>query len=134
MDTSKNKNMQDRYTILIVEDEEINYFYLETLIEDFEFETKILHAKNGQEGVDLCKANADISLVLMDMRMPVMDGYEATKLIKEFRPKLKIIAQTAYSRPEDKDKAMIAGCNDFISKPISAEVLSVVVCRYLFMK
>lgn len=126
--------MQDRYTILIVEDEEINYFYLETLLEDFEFNTKVLHAKNGQEAVDICKANPDIALVLMDIRMPVMNGYEATKHIKEFRSDLKIIAQTAYSTREDKDKAIQAGCNDFYSKPISEEVLSEIIYRYLIMK
>ena len=126
--------MQDRYTILIVEDEEINYFYLETLLEDFEFNIKVLHAKNGKEAVDICKANSDIALVLMDLRMPVMNGYEATKHIKEFRSDLKIVAQTAYSTQEDKDKAIQAGCNDFYSKPISEEVLSEIIYRYLVMK
>ena len=126
--------MQDKYTILIVEDEEINYFYLETLLEDFEFITKVLHAKNGKEGVDMCKDNPDIALVLMDIRMPVMNGYEATKHIKEFRPSLKIVAQTAYSTLEDKNKAIQAGCTDFYSKPISEDVLSEIIYRYLVMK
>ena len=126
--------MQDRYTILIVEDEEINYFYLETLLKDFEFITKVLHAKNGQEAIDICKTNSDIELVLMDLRMPVMNGYEATKQIKEFHSDLKIVAQTAYSTLEDKNKAIQAGCTDFYSKPISEDVLSEIIYRYLVVK
>ena len=128
------KNMQDRYTILIVEDEEINYFYLETLLGDFEFDTKVLHAKNGQEAIDICKANPDIALVLMDLKMPVMNGYDATRQIKEFRSDLKIIAQTAYSTTEDRNQAIQAGCDDFYSKPISEEVLSEIIYRYLVLK
>jgi len=66
--------------------------------------------------------------------MPIMTGFEATKLIKEFRPDLPIVAQTAYSTREEKEQAFLAGCDDFISKPISGETLKMIVNKYLIMK
>ncbi|MDA3865805.1 MAG: response regulator, partial [Salinivirgaceae bacterium] len=126
---------QDKYTILIVEDEEINYLYIETLLEDeIEINCNILHAKNGQEAVDICKGNSGINFVLMDIKMPIMNGFEATKLIKEFLPNLPIVAQTAYTADEDKEKAFSAGCDDFISKPISEEMLNEMLNKYLMRK
>ncbi len=105
--------------VLIAEDEDVNYTFLETLIEKkFGHEYKVLHAKNGQEAVDICK-NTNIALVLMDIKMPVMNGIDATKEIKKFNPSIQIIAQTAYSTNEDKEIAFSVGCDDFISKPIN---------------
>ncbi|MDA9875870.1 response regulator [Flavobacteriaceae bacterium] len=86
-------------------------------------------AKNGAEAVEICKKNDDINLVLMDLKMPVMDGFEAVKLIKEIRPKLPIVAQTAFSSIEDKEKVFAAGFNDFLSKPINKEALLDVINR-----
>ena len=122
---------QNNYIILIVEDEEVNYLYLETLLENLELNLKILHAKNGKEAVEMCKQNSEIDFVLMDMKMPIMNGFEATKLIKEFQPNLPIVAQTAYSSEEEKVQAFSAGCDDFISKPISKETLSDIINKYL---
>lgn len=119
------------YTILIAEDEEVNYLYLEALFRIINLNTRLVHAKNGQEAVEICKNNEQINIVLMDIKMPVMNGYEATKQIKEFRPDLPIVAQTAYSTTEDKDKAKSAGCDDFISKPIRKETLNQIIARYL---
>ncbi len=105
--------------ILIAEDEEINYLYLETLLQDrIKLNSEIFHAKNGKEAVEICKNNSDIQFVLMDLKMPVMNGFEATRLIKKIRPDLPIIAQTAYSTMADKEKAKSVGCDDFITKPI----------------
>ncbi len=118
-------------TILIVEDEEINHLYIDTLLENFGYELTTIHARNGKEAVEICKENSEINLVLMDLKMPIMNGFEATKLIKEFRPNLSIIAQTAYSTKEEKERASIAGCNDFISKPISEGALNGIVVKYL---
>jgi len=104
-----------KFTILIVEDEEVNYLYIETLLEDeIEINCEILHAKHGQEAVEICKENSEIAFILMDLKMPIMNGFEATKLIKEFKPDLPIVAQTAYTTKEDKEKAFTAGCDDFI--------------------
>jgi len=123
--------IKNNYTVLVVEDEEVNYLYIEMLLEIKAPDIRILHAKNGQEAVEICKNNRQINLVLMDIKMPVMNGYEATKQIKEFRPDLPIIAQTAYSTTDDKDKAKSAGCDDFISKPISGETLNQIIAQYI---
>lgn len=96
-----------------------------------EIECEILHAKNGKEAIEICKQNTNINLILMDLKMPIMNGFEATKKIKEFRPNLSIVAQTAYRSNEDKEKAFSAGCNDFISKPISEETLNEIINKYL---
>ncbi len=122
---------QDKYTILIVEDEEVNCLYINTLLEYFELNLKTLNAKHGQEAVEMCKENSEIDFVFMDLKMPVMNGFEATKLIKEFRPDLPIVAQTAYSTREEEEQAFSAGCNDFISKPISEETLNKIISKYL---
>ena len=106
--------------------------YLKTLIlKKLKLNCSILYAENGKEAVDICKANSDIDLVLMDIKMPIMNGFEATKLIKEFRANLTIIAQTAYSTIEDENKAIEFGFNDFISKPIRIDGFREVIEKYL---
>ncbi len=130
-DKTRTTKKQDKYTILIVEDEEVNYLYIDTLLEDFELNLRTLHAKHGKEAVEMCKEKTEIDFVLMDMKMPIMNGFEATKLIKKFRPNLPIVAQTAYSTRDEKEQAFTAGCDDFISKPISEETLSGIINKYL---
>ncbi len=122
---------QDMYTILIVEDEEINYLYIETLLEDIGLNFKIIRAIHGKEAVEICEENHEIDFVFMDIKMHIMTGFEATKLIKEFRPDLPIVAQTAYSSKKDREKAFASGCDDFISKPISEETLNIILNKYL---
>ena len=119
----------NKKTILIVEDEIHNHNYIEELL--LETNTNILHAWCGKEAVDLVKSHSDISLVLMDIKMPVMDGYEALRLIKQIRPKLVVIAQTAYALSQDKSKALKAGFDSYISKPTSKEDLLDLMARYL---
>jgi len=121
-----------QFTVLIAEDEEVNYLYLETIIEgQSNVKYNIIHAKNGEEAVEECAHNPAIDIVLMDMKMPKMNGFEATRLIKKTRPNLPIIAQTAYSTIEDKEKAINVGCSDFISKPINRINLQEVVDKYM---
>ena len=116
--------------ILIAEDEEINFMFLEILLKkQIDLNCNIIHAKNGVEAVEICQKNREIDFVLMDLKMPVMDGFEAIKLIKQFRPELPIVAQTAFSSTEDKERVFAAGFNDFLSKPISKEALSDVINR-----
>jgi CheY-like chemotaxis protein len=123
---------KDKYTILIAEDEEVNFMVLEILLVDkIKLPCNIIHAKDGLEAIELTKTNPDIGLVLMDIKMPKMDGHEATTRIKEFRPNVPIIAQTAYSTPEEKEKAFLAGCDDFIAKPISKDILNLMISKYL---
>ena len=122
----KNENVESKilkeYNVLVVEDEEVNFLFIETLLRAFDFKLNITHAKNGIEAINLC--NDDTDLVLMDIKIPLLNGYEATKKIKEIRPDLPIIAQTAYSTQNDKDAAIGAGCDDYISKPINRVELS----------
>lgn len=120
-----------KQVILIVEDGEINFLYLKTILHNMkEFKFVIYRAENGKEAVEICKKNKGIDLVLMDIRMPIMDGYTATKKIKKIRPGLPIVAQTAYSTEEDIQKALDAGCDDFVSKPIDRKILKPIINKY----
>lgn len=132
-DNLENHNKKDSFTILIAEDEKINFLYLDVILESIFKNSVRIHAKHGKEAVEICKENNDINLVLMDLKMPVMNGLEATKKIKQTNPKLKIIAQTAYSTNEEKEKAFSAGCDDFISKPIEKKKLSEILNKYLIV-
>ncbi len=116
--------------VLIVEDVEWNYKFLEILLTSY-VKVNILWAKDGVEAVNLCREHPEIDLVLMDIQMPEMDGYEATRHIKEFRPKLPIIAQTAYVMPNETEKCFTAGCQGFISKPIRRDELFKVIKEVL---
>lgn len=116
--------------LLIAEDEEVNVLYLETIIHDFA-DCTIIHAKNGKEAVDIIKHDKTINIILMDLKMPVMDGFEATKEIKKIRPNTTIIAQTAYSTNNEKEKALEYGCSEFISKPLDKEKVKTVLKKYI---
>ncbi|TLU51860.1 MAG: PAS domain S-box protein [Chlorobium sp.] len=103
-------------TMLIVEDDNISTMLLKKTLTDQNI--TILCAENGWEAVELVSHHPEISLVLMDLKMPVMNGFEATELIKQQRPDLLVIAQSAFTSKEDKEKAIKAGCDGFITKPI----------------
>ena len=107
--------------ILIAEDDEVNFRFLELVLQ--KTQAKILRAKNGFEAVDLCRNIKKIDIILMDIKMPGMDGYEATTEINKFRPELPIIAQTAFASHEELMKCRDAGCRDYITKPIDIELL-----------
>jgi signal transduction histidine kinase/CheY-like chemotaxis protein len=108
--------------ILITEDVEFNYRYLEIILSK-NHDVKILWAKNGIEAVDFCKKNPEISIVIMDIQLPEMNGLDATRLIKTENRNLPIIAQTAYGTALDIEKYLNAGCSDVLVKPISRETL-----------
>ena len=108
-------------TVLVAEDDLINFFILNQMLKHDHL--ILLHALNGQEAVEMCKKNESIQLVLMDLKMPIMDGFEATQEIKKFRKELPIIALTAYTENEVKQQAMQAGCIDFITKPVNKALL-----------
>jgi PAS domain S-box-containing protein len=113
-------------TILIAEDEYSNFKYLyEVLHSD---KVVILHANNGKEAIDICRKSDDIKMILMDIKMPVMDGTSAAKQIKEFRPSLPIIAQTAYVPEEDKINSVF---DDLIAKPINKNDLKQKMSKYI---
>ena len=116
-------------TILVAEDEDNNYKLISELLSTFNI--KLIRATNGIDAVEICKSNQTIDLVVMDIKMPIMNGFEATKIIKEIRPELKVIAQTAYSFDNDKTQAFISGCDDFIAKPFTKKQFIGIITKYL---
>ena len=108
-------------TILIAEDEPVNQEYFKASLQNMPF--KIIFAENGKIAVEIIKSNPEIDLILMDLKMPLMDGYDATEAILKIKPNAKIIAQTAYAMASDKAKCLDKGFVDYISKPIDKRVL-----------
>lgn len=106
-------------TILIAEDELNNYTLLENIIKPTNAD--VIWVKNGLEAVEACKLNSKIDLILMDIKMPEMNGLEATKRIRKTNKKIPIIAQTAFAMPNDEDNCLRAGCNDYMAKPLKVE-------------
>jgi PAS domain S-box-containing protein len=114
--------------ILIVEDDEISYAYLSRVLQKISYE--VLRAKTGVEAVAVCFNNPDIDLILMDIKMPDMDGYETTLQIRNFNTDVIIIAQTAYGFSSDREKAIEAGCNDYIAKPVNNALLNELIKKH----
>lgn len=113
--------------VLVVEDNDSNYLLMTFILRShYEF----ARAKNGQEAVDLAKTG-DFDLILMDLKMPVMDGLEATRQIKAETPKIPIIALTANAFDNDREHAFEAGCDDFLSKPVSSEKCLEVIAKFI---
>ncbi|MFO7863987.1 MAG: response regulator, partial [Salinivirgaceae bacterium] len=107
--------------ILVAEDDLNNYLFLEQLLRKTEAE--IVHFENGSKVVDYLRAENPADIVLMDIQMPVMNGYDATREIRTFNKTIPILAQTANAMVEDKDKSIEAGCDDYLAKPINKRVL-----------
>ncbi len=121
---------QDGVTkILIVEDDEISSKFLVELLSPYNL--NILKAEDGIEAYELFKKHDDIQLVLLDIRLPGLDGYKLAGLFKELRPETPIIAQTAYGLTDDKQRCIDAGCDDYIKKPINIELFYAKVQSYL---
>ncbi|WP_291104665.1 MULTISPECIES: PAS domain S-box protein [unclassified Flavobacterium] len=114
--------------ILIVEDDPISKLLISKAVSKFSKE--LLKASTGVEAVEACQKNPDIDLVMMDINMPIMDGYEATRKIRQFNKELIIIAQTANGLSEDREKAIAAGCTDYIAKPINIDLLKSLIQKY----
>ncbi len=120
-----------RYKILIAEDEELNYLLIETMLKKRPEDIVILHAINGAKAIEYCEKEKDISLIFMDLKMPLMDGFEATKEIKKRYPGIPVIALTAYTTPEKLESALAAGCDDFVSKPVNKDTIDKIIDKYL---
>lgn len=108
-------------TILIVEDDETSSILLQVFLSQGNY--KLLFAVNGKMAVQMFSENPNINLILMDLKMPVMDGYEATRQIREMNTNIPIIAQSAYAMSGDSKKALEAGCDDYVIKPVKKEEL-----------
>ena len=122
-------NMIDNPVILIAEDVESNYLYLNAVLS--KIDAQILWARNGNEAIELSRKHDNIDLILMDLQMPEMNGYKATQLIKAQNPRIPIIAQTAFAMSDDREKAMEAGCDDYLAKPIKSKDLLNLVEKYI---
>lgn len=126
--TSKATN-DKKLKLLIVEDDDESTLLIKIAVKSLT--DNILTSKKGDEAIEICRNNPDIDLILMDIKLPVMDGYEATRQIRQFNTKVIIIAQTAYALAGDREKAIQAGCNDYISKPIKRNQLIELIDNYL---
>lgn len=115
--------------VLIVEDEITSFKYLMKILQNDKI--TVLHAVNGLEAIELVKNTPDIDLILMDIRMPVLDGFEATKQIKILKPDIPVIAQTAYAFSSEKERILKAGFNDYITKPIEYDKLLSIINKEL---
>jgi PAS domain S-box-containing protein len=124
----KNKELSGK-VILVAEDDDYSYAYLEEIL--FQNKIKAIRAINGREAVEFCKTNTEIELVFMDIRMPELSGLEATRQILQFRKDLPIIAQTAYTFFNDRQKAMEAGCTSYIEKPLNPQRIMDSIRKYL---
>jgi hypothetical protein len=116
-------------TILVAEDEVSNFEYLRILLTKMKI--RVLQAKNGIDAIEQCRNDLSIDLVLMDIKMPLLNGYDAAKEIRILRPSLPIIAQTAYANSLDKEEALSAGCDEYISKPIDSRKLAEIIKKFL---
>ena len=94
------------------------------------FNKQIIKVSTGVEAIEVCRNNPDIDLILMDIQMPEMSGYEATRQRRKFNTDVVIIAQTAYGLTGDRKKALEAGCNDYIAKPINKTELLALIQKY----
>jgi signal transduction histidine kinase len=115
--------------ILVAEDDEVNFDYVYLILTKANY--PVLRARTGNEAVELCRDNSDIDLILMDIKLPGLDGYSATKAIHSFRPEIPIIALTAYALYGESEKAMEAGCNDYLAKPVKGEDLLAVMRKFI---
>jgi len=116
------------FTILIAEDDETSLMFLRQILKNSNL--NIIVAQTGEEAVEFCRKHKNISLVLMDINMPVVDGHTASQMIKVFRPDLPIVAQTAFALDEDKDKYSNT-FDDYITKPIKADELKQKIRKHL---
>ncbi len=117
-----------KLNILIADDEDTTYSLLNIIMDNYS--NKIFRAKSGTEAISIVKDNPDIDIVFMDIKMPIMDGYEATQKIRKFNKDVIIIAQTAYAFSDDRAKALDSGCNHYISKPIDKNLLLSIISEH----
>jgi len=122
-------NLAEPYLILVAEDDDISYALLKIILSKSNY--KLLRTKNGKDTVDEIKRNDRIDLVLMDIKLPDLNGEEATRQIRQFNTSIPVIAQTAYALPGDKERFLNAGCNDYITKPVSSKKLLSKIYKYV---
>jgi PAS domain S-box-containing protein len=125
---NKPNNNNSLINTLIIDDERFSYLYLSVALGDV---CEPMHyAQNAEEALEIFELNTDIKLILMDIKLPGMNGYELTKIIKEKNPEIIIIAQTAFALEEDREKALQAGCDEYISKPVNHKKLIKIINKF----
>ena len=117
------------YKLLLAEDDFANAEYVKLVMRHQNI--SVIHAKNGSEAVDLFKNTPLVDIILMDIKMPIMDGYEATREIRKLNLNIPVIALTAFALDGDREKALNAGCTDYLTKPVSKDILLSVIGSYL---
>ena len=122
-------NEENYPNIVIAEDVESNFLYLKAVLS--KLNAVVFWAKNGIEAIDICVQEKNIDLVLMDLQMPEMNGYAAAKILKQKFPQLPIVAQTAFAMSDDREKALDAGCDDYLAKPIKSKDLLRIVEKFI---
>lgn len=122
-------SFQKKITVLIAEDDEISYRYLERILSRDDI--VLIWATNGEEAIGVAQLHPEISIILMDIKMPGINGFDATRQIRVFNKHIPIIVQTAYALPDYKDKAIEAGCNDFMSKPVNRKMLYELIKKFI---
>jgi two-component system, cell cycle response regulator DivK len=115
--------------VLVVEDDEASFQLIDASLKSFELQ--MLRAKNGKQALQICDQNRDIRLVLLDIQLPGMNGYEVLAEIKKTNPEIPIVAQTAYSMIDDREKCLEAGCDEYLSKPLNLKKLRELVKKIL---
>jgi two-component system, cell cycle response regulator DivK len=129
MPTGQSQLKNKDRTILLVEDQKYNLLVLRKMLERMGI--SVIPAENGQEAVEICKGEKKLDLILMDLKMPIMDGYHAMVEIRKIRPGIKIIAETAYALAGDDKKILAAGFDDYLPKPITKDSLEATLKRNL---
>lgn len=122
-------NVISRKVILVVEDDKTSFILIREILRQYDFEIHLV--TDGKAAVDFINLNPEVHLILMDLKLPGMDGYDAAIAIKKINPKIPIIAQTAYAMMGDREKAMNAGCNDYITKPLDSKKFQELIKAYL---
>ena len=125
---SDNTDLIRKLKILIAEDDRVSEMLIDKTLTTFGKE--IIKARTGVEAIEVCQKNPDIDLVMMDIRMPDMGGYDATRQIRKFNKDVVIIAQTAHGLSGDREKAIEAGCNGYIAKPINKTEILLLIQKY----
>jgi len=134
IETKYKKKSNNEFNILIVEDEEMNHLYIDTFLSKFPVKCYTVHAINGSDAVKIMQNDNDIDLILMDLKMPIMNGYEAVEILRNLKIEIPIVAQTAYSTSDERVRAINAGFSDFISKPLDTKIFSDILTKYLTRK
>ncbi len=120
--------MQEDSAILVIEDDEASAYYLEEILS--ELEIPVITATTASEAIEIVNKNK-IKLIFMDIRLPDMDGYELTTILRNKGVTIPIIAQTAFVLPDDRDKAISSGCDEYLPKPLRKEILWETIHKFL---